>query len=211
MNSAERKILDLGIGAGGSYITRDAPGVKRIGLDENPYALEEVKKSFRIPVVVGDAYLTERTFLPLRTGVFDQVDAIFPFGGLLMGLAYSEKLWHELKRILKRNGTVKVLIDIPFLNVQLNTVNGERVLMDYPQGAVYNQAKSRGFRTSMREVDRDEVRALGTIFSEGNANWQGIMFGKSVYEITAVKVRKRNSRIQPVCDERSEKIYPKKK
>lgn len=170
----ERKILDVGIGTGGEYIRKNHETTLRIGLDNSTDDLGICFRKYGIPVVRADAYVDEGKLLPFGDSSFDKIEVYFPLDELLHGLATSTALWSEFGRILKNDGSVSVIIDIPFIGIQGYCVGKERKLLPNPDSEIIMRAEEAGFIVSLKELDAETVRGIGTRFAEYVASQQEI-------------------------------------
>lgn len=163
------RILDLGIGAGGRYILKDTPDTKRVCVDKSQYGLSGCVRDYGIDTVLLDLRSTGHQ-LPFRDDVFTSADIILPQDDLRVALASNWDLWPELKRVVKKNGSVEIITDVP--------ENGEvyegifRISNPHLRFARYAEAS--GFVVQMSKIDRSETAELGTYYSEGILPYQDI-------------------------------------
>jgi SAM-dependent methyltransferase len=179
------RVLDIGIGRGGNYIRRDPESVLRVGLDFDPDGrmLEMLKDEYNIPLVSADAS-GEKAFLTFLGNSFDHIDIFFPFNELLYGLCESDLIWEEIRRILKDSGDMTILCDTACLGTTGIEVRGKSVLMDYPERAIWQQAKKNGFSIdSFYEMEAAETRTYETQFAQFIANWQEEVFPHRAYRL----------------------------
>lgn len=156
----ERKIVDLGIGRGGEYIRRDT--CNRIGLDLRHINLQLCQRHYGILPLRADA----NTAFPFSASSIDGVDCFFPHHSLVFGLT-QPYIWHEIKRIMKPEGNVRLIFD--------SCKEGRVILDDRRQHVltisdleydIEEAAHTAGFLTQSFLLSSPEVSQLGTIFSK---------------------------------------------
>ncbi len=157
-------ILDLGVGAGGSYMRKDSASTVRVGADTRRNSLTQANRRYGIEVCLLDAQI--RQGLPFRSGVFDGVEMFFPHGNLLFGLAASHApLWSELNRVVTKDGYVKVVFDVPPEGYRVASAESFSTRVYQPENVLWKNATDNGFDVTLKKLDRDDLRALGTQFS----------------------------------------------
>src|SRR5688572_11394099 len=105
------RVLELGIGRGGPYISRDKKGTERVGLDYNLEALAAAKETYGI-VTYPRNILLEGLAFPERH--FDSLQTFFPSHHLLQRLTSGRmSLWPELYRVTKPGAQVQAIVDVP--------------------------------------------------------------------------------------------------
>lgn len=110
---AGEKTLDIGIGTGGSYITKDSPSTLRVGLDIYHSALRLAKRKYPISLVNADAAITQNIRLPFKNGAFKNVEIILPQDDLLFAMTNPKgNFWTEIKRVTSSKVEVVVNTNI---------------------------------------------------------------------------------------------------
>lgn len=164
----------------------------RIGMDLEPIALGKVIQAYDLPTVVANADLTQGTYLPFGSKTFDRVEIYFPHNEPLYGLCGRDKgiLWNELERVLKDNGIMEIVIDVPHLSQIIGIwVSHNPVIIQYPQEEVFYAGKQNGFAVQINRMEDAEIRSIGTHFSEFALAGQGFD-QMDVYKIIAKKTKK---------------------
>lgn len=178
----QERILDIGIGDGGNYITNDGNDVLRIGMDNYEYLCEidNAKKKYRVPLVKGDV----KDNLPFADQSFQKVDILFPLDDLLYNLCFSEVLWHELGRVMDGSGKIRIITELPQVGLFGLSHNGTDIVLNDHPTVILHTARTCGFKTERIRLTPDEIKLLGTQYSESRAskNYPG-----QVFQITACR------------------------
>lgn len=183
-------ILDIGIGKGGAYIKNDPKNVLRIGLDLDEYgSFESLGQDFQVPGVVADSS-GERGSLPFSSESFGHIDLIFPHEGLLWGLCYSDFLWQEFGRVLKKSGGVSIVTDVPY-GGQGVFIDHKPKIISYSDEKIASAGERNGFLMRTQQLTQDQVMAYGTEFAEMIAPWQHIFPPTYVYLLEGKKQQQR--------------------
>ena len=183
---AGEKTLDIGIGAGGTYITQDARHkILRIGLDLNPISLEIARQKYALPLVNADAAVNKTIHLPFKNKSFSKVEIILPHDELLIALTdQNSDFWQEIKRITKKE--VSIILDTDYFGRQGVSTNGKSIVLDHPDKLIADNLRANGFSVSeFREMTSQEVKLLGTQFTKSTASWMQEMVRQKVYKIVA--------------------------
>ena len=157
-------ILDLGVDAGGSYMRKDSASTVRVGADTRRNSLARANRRYGIEVCLLDAQNPQG--LPFRTGAFDGVEMYFPHVKLLYGLtAFHTPLWSELNRVVASDGYVGVVFDVPPEGYRVAEAESFSTRVYQPENVLWRNAVDNGFDVTLTKLDRDNLRALGTQFS----------------------------------------------
>src|ERR1700690_76342 len=167
--------LDLGIGLGGSYLTKDAKmHVTRIGADVVGDRLQKVKDRYGVRVCLLDANILSSGALPFASEIFDGVDIFMPHNSLLMNLADSTSgLWEELHRILKPTGSIDLVFDVQVMDyTQIRTIriDGALRILTVPQVGIDDAATKAGFCLETDTLTSRQLKVIGTRFSNIKAD-----------------------------------------
>jgi len=183
----KERILDLGVGGGGDYLLRNEPGTLQVGMDIRLDKIKILQKNHKREIMPLVA--TVENELPFQDGIYDRVRIMFPDGALLYGLCYSDiSLWPELHRVLKEDGIVEMVVDVPFFGYREVVMNKKRVVQVYdPQVKIRTRCQEFGFSSSVQKLSRRTVKEFGTNFSDQFSRWMWIPFFFSVYKISATK------------------------
>ena len=177
-------ILDLGVGAGGSYMRKDSPSTVRVGADTRRNSLEQARRRYGIEVCMLDAQIPQG--LPFRSEVFDGVEIYFPHGKLLYGLtALHTPLWSELNRVVTSDGYVRVVFDVPPEGYRVAEAESFSTRVYQPENVLWRNAADNGFDVKLTKLDRDNLRALGTQFSNRIAGRLETEPDYSAYQLNA--------------------------
>ncbi len=177
------RILDVGIGFGGSYIQRDSPSVLRVGMDLERGSINQTSRFFDIPCVRANAAVESGEYFPFADGSFDRAQFIFPHGTLLRALTSEIDIWSELNRILKPSGKVEVVLEAPDSGIQLNVIGGQESLIYEPEERVQSMAQLANFTADIDILEKDDIIEYGTIMS-AQATFS---FWLNVFRIEAIK------------------------
>lgn len=186
----QERILDIGIGMGGKYIERDTPGVLRVGFDNDDCSQRLLVDDHpRVTRCLGTAETTKENGLPFATQAFKKIEIYFPINELLWALSSSDSgLWLEMKRILKSGGQIHLVMDESCFHQQGIFVHDKPTVLDYPYYKVFDVAKDAGFKVNSQQPSSDELREIGTQFSQlMAAELEGWGFRPRVYSLTARK------------------------
>ena len=191
------RVLDIGAGGCGDYVKKDSPETLRVGLDQEHPISKAERQRYGVSRVTADA--SGEVYLPFKQNSFQHIDIILPFGTLLFGLCSSDFLWEEMHRVLRPEGSIKIINESPiFVDNDL----GNRVQLDYIHEYMYDKAKENGFITTMERLKNpiEVLKEYGTETAEGlidilklsefaqsKIKSKGIKNMRDIYEITAVK------------------------
>ena len=194
----ERKfILDLGIGSGGDYIRDDPANITRIGLDKNIHALSSLIKKYQVEALNYDAEVSPHRGLPFKDGQFTHVDSFFPYTELLYSLISDDhSLWQELYRIIVPNGTLSVVLEVPYNGILVQH-NGCAQRVDMPYKHIFLNAQNAGFLAKVRVLAVDEIENLKTPMGKMFASVAQADSSFSIYQINATKNSNSVYRVQP--------------
>lgn len=176
------KILDIGIGDGGSYISHDHPSVTRIGLDWSLPSLSRTSENYHLPLLRADASGEVAAF-PFKSQSFNHIDIFFPHSELLYGLCHSGFLWQEMHRILLNAGDITIVTDTGYFGEIGTEVHGRDLVIDHSPERISFQASQYGFIPEISRLTSDQTRAYGTSFSIFTANWQETSLPPKVFLI----------------------------
>ena len=185
----KERILDLGIGEGGEYLLRDCPETNRVGVDKNFNILAHLfPESYKEKVTLLLVANAESN-LPFADEVFDKVQISFPNDELLLGLCSSDfSLWAELNRVLKKDGSVDIYIDVPASDIRGVMVHGKAQRIEFPLSKIFSISESFGFRPISAKLSYENVQKLGTKFSLTAAEQMKLaLIPDSLYYISAQK------------------------
>ena len=173
MSSEHGRILDLGIGRGGPYIEQDGPEVLRVGMDMYVNRLKKVAGTHRIATIQADANVESKWGLPFRTALFDSVEIKFPHNELLLGLVMEESpLWNELHRVVKPDGFIEVVFDVPKEGYrEIEFLDGSKIRLRRPEDRMWRRALAAGFFIAFRELNQEETKRIGTDFANRTAKY----------------------------------------
>ncbi|MBI3619980.1 hypothetical protein HY214_02440 [Candidatus Roizmanbacteria bacterium] len=184
------RVLDLGIGFGGNYINGDPSSTLRIGVDINPERLISCQQTYGTPPVVANAFIDGGIrSLPVGNESVNKVEILFPYDSLLLALATQQGFWLELHRVLKRTGSVHLLLeDIDPPQSLLERLLSPDRLYGGPKKASL-LAKNAGFSVKQRTLKLRQIEGYGTDFSQylvtGLTKLDESLI--SIHEISAVK------------------------
>ncbi len=189
--SEVKRIMDVGIGRGGIYLTQDCLGTRRIGVDKYVKDLTICREDYQLEVcAVGEDTLLNQGF-PFLDESFARVEFYFPFDELLYGLGEPRtNFWSELARVLQPKGTVQIITEIPYPK-QVVKVGDKRLEMDKPELVIVDCAEQIGFETSVQYMRPPALRKIGTYHTVRAADWveRGfrLLYNPKVAKITAQK------------------------
>lgn len=175
----------MGIGGGGTYIAKDSRRMVRIGLDIDPYGgfLRGARNNYGVLPVQADA--SGERLLPFESNSFKHIEAVFPHDDLLNGLCFSDTLWRDLKRVLKKRGDLAIVVDVPWVGTQGVHVKGQPKLITDPQTKILNMSQLHGFASEISELEVGETEKYGTVFATSIAQFQKSSPPAHVYKIMA--------------------------
>jgi hypothetical protein len=172
----KERILDLGIGLGGSYLLENPQDSVRVGMDKDERKLfkkfpERFKKGALL--LLADADIS----LPFEDKSFDRVQILFPNDELYFGLCSKDhNLWPEIRRILDDRGRAEVIFDVPAVRFAVPEVRGWLELIFFPHRKMVAASKRFGFQSNLRRLTCDEVCSLGTGASKAVAERTDLSF-----------------------------------
>lgn len=181
------RILDFGIGEGGKYLLNDGPKIIRVGVDKNFDKLAcDLPEEYKGKV---SSFLVAESDLPFVNGSFDKVQILFPSDELAQGLCSSDfSLWTELNRVLKKNGSVEIYLDVSVRDLDGVLVCGGNQEIEEPLPKILSTCEKFGFHPKSTELSHESVQKLGTEVSEMVAPQMKIpLVATSVYLISAQK------------------------
>lgn len=170
------RILDLGVGKGGSYLKLDKNNQAfRVGADVNRIRLKSLKKRFpEVKPCETDLKGPVSPSLPFAPQSFNRVELRFPHDDLLWWLTNNDKnLWNEFKRVLKPSGSVFVIFDVPPDGIRTLKVKGKdksQKVKD-PEDHIWRQAVDSGFRVEINPFTKQESYDMGSDYGKRIANW----------------------------------------
>lgn len=168
------RVLDLGIGRGGSYILSDANGTIRLGCDRRKKRIHAAKE--RYPAIIPlqmEVPFGRYISLPFSLESFNSIDILFPHNDLLMALASrTYPLWPELSRVLKNDGSVTIVLDTPSVGIrEVHVPHANKpYVLESPEHHILDTAQLHGFTPGVRTLEKYEVYALGSDFAKKTAH-----------------------------------------
>lgn len=189
-------ILDIGIGRGGWYLT-DRKDIIRVGYDVEKEDIIMCRNTFGIDnlhLIIGDAFVAGEgksiQFLPFKDATFREIHTYFPYALFIALTDSSCTLWHEFSRILKDDGSIKILYDTVWGQKRIQTKE-KTVIIRRPLRRLREAGSNAGFKfshTTIFPLDADVF--LRSEFSEkvlsNSIRRPGAV---EVYRVTAQKTR----------------------
>lgn len=182
-NGSRLYSLDIGVGRGGSYLTRQmTPG---IGVDIDGASLKQAKAMYGIEAVVANAF-----HLPFADGTVQSICMNFPHDSALYGLARVRSgLWSEFRRVLEPQGSVDVVFDVYPEGSRWVMVNGDNIYLPEIKALLTRSARKSQFTVSIEKAgSKFLTRDLGTNYAvmAARRSWEDSAY--TSYRLHAVKV-----------------------
>jgi hypothetical protein len=169
------RILEIGIGRGGSYIQNDPAETLRIGIDRKFTVCSMVHREWRnVQPVLSTLFYEGKPKLPFASESVDQIEFRFPHDDILYWLTTENtEFWVTMRRVLKPQGNVTILFDVPpdaIRTVHLRSEDRD-VRIYRPEDHLWKLATNAGFSVNISKLTRQQVYDTGSIYGKCAAHW----------------------------------------
>ena len=167
------RILEIGVGKGGVHLNPCSESIL-VGLDQKTNRLRYSRRKYpNLLVCESDLVGPTTPTIPFVPNSFTSVELRFPHNDLLFWLVKEPpNLWDEFKRVLKPNGTVLVVFDVPPNGRPINTISSrETVLFSKPENLIWENALKANFEIESRSLTKQEAYDLTTVYGKTAAHW----------------------------------------